>query len=434
MVVFKTFVDYKVFDNITEEDDISLSELAGKVGGEQELLERFSAFLVAANILASPTPGHIAHTDKSRPYRSGEVPGGFIVHVFVMLFRPVAQLLAFFKQHSQASPSNASVTPMGLAMGHPDKDAQGGLDEARPIIVSIGGSSGRALLDIIIFDDFVPAERYAIFELPHAIEDTKKNLGEGLSSAQLVDGSMFEDFPHPVRGPLVYHFRRVLNEFPDEDVLRALRRDREAAAFDTRLLIIEELLAADIVKFSVAQDITLFCVGSKQRNAAMHSKVAGRAGFRLNSEYDDKGMDEQLGWGGTMARNLVVTGLTQEAVLRAGTLPPGPKLEPLNSRMPPPNTEGPKIPMEDPNGTKKTVLPTCAADIRAHTRNSLRLVLDCIMTTDTMRLCYAAMGRAGGRYVALEPYSEAVAATRAVVRPDWILDPERTWDGLHLTA
>ncbi|KUI56333.1 Enoyl reductase LovC [Cytospora mali] len=164
------------------------------------------------------------------------------------------------------------------------------------------------------------------------------------------------------------------------------------------------------------------------------------------------------------------------ALFHALGLPPGPKLEPLNSRMPPSSTEGPKIPMENPNGTKRTVLvsggssstgtcaiqllnlagfdvvatcspgnfalarsygadevfdytsPTCAADIRAHTRNSLRLVLDCITTTETMRLCYAAMGRAGGRYVALEPYSEAVAATRAVVRPDWVLGPEMIGD------
>lgn len=68
--------------------------------------------------------------------------------------------------------------------------------------------------------------------------------------------------------------------------------------------------------------------------------------------------------------------------------------------------------------------PTCAADIRARTRNSLRLVLDCITTPETTLLCYAALGRAGGRYVALEPYSEAAAATRGVVKASWVLGPE----------
>ena len=324
MGVLKTFVDYKVFDMIPDEGDISLSELAERVSGEQELLERFSAYLVAADILVSPAPGRIAHTDKSRPYRSGEVTGGFIVHVFNMLFRPVAQLSTFFKQHGLASPKNASVTPMGLAMGHPDKDVyeildaepelaklfnsflkqssriytlkgvydfgwmQSALGGGRPVVVDVGGSSGRALLDILSFNDFIPAERCAVLDLPQAIEDTKRNLDEGLGSVLLVGGSMFEPLPESVRGALVYQFRRVLNDFPDNDVLRALRGAREAAAPDTRILIIEELLAADMNKFSVAQDLTLFCVGGKRRNATMYSELAGRAGFRLNAQFHDK--------------------------------------------------------------------------------------------------------------------------------------------------
>ncbi|KAK3299487.1 uncharacterized protein B0H64DRAFT_355625 [Chaetomium fimeti] len=68
--------------------------------------------------------------------------------------------------------------------------------------------------------------------------------------------------------------------------------------------------------------------------------------------------------------------------------------------------------------------PTCAADIRERTRNGLRFALDCITTPETTRLCYAALGRSGGRYVSLDPFSEAVAASRAIVKPDWVLGPE----------
>ncbi|RYO84205.1 hypothetical protein DL766_004932 [Monosporascus sp. MC13-8B] len=38
--------------------------------------------------------------------------------------------------------------------------------------------------------------------------------------------------------------------------------------------------------------------------------------------------------------------------------------------------------------------PTCAADIRACTRNKLVMTLDCITQADTTQLCYAAIGRA----------------------------------------
>jgi hypothetical protein len=63
-------------------------------------------------------------------------------------------------------------------------------------------------------------------------------------------------------------------------------------------------------------------------------------------------------------------------------------------------------------------------------------VLDCITTPETTKLCYAAMGRSGGRYVALDPFSDAVAATRAVVRPGWVfgLEPlgdEIAWPAPH---
>lgn len=80
--------------------------------------------------------------------------------------------------------------------------------------------------------------------------------------------------------------------------------------------------------------------------------------------------------------------------------------------------------------------PTVTSDIRTYTRNSLRLIIDCITTPDTTTLCYAAMGRAGGRYVALDPFSDTVAETRGVVRPSWVfgvepLGGEIAWPAPH---
>ncbi|KAH7062708.1 chaperonin 10-like protein [Paraphoma chrysanthemicola] len=68
--------------------------------------------------------------------------------------------------------------------------------------------------------------------------------------------------------------------------------------------------------------------------------------------------------------------------------------------------------------------PDCARKIRAHAANSLRFAIDCITTPDTTQLCYHALGRTGGRYVSLDPFSEMVAATRKVVSAGWVLGPE----------
>ncbi|KAI9746348.1 MAG: hypothetical protein M1818_000060 [Claussenomyces sp. TS43310] len=66
--------------------------------------------------------------------------------------------------------------------------------------------------------------------------------------------------------------------------------------------------------------------------------------------------------------------------------------------------------------------PTCAADIRAYTRNDLAYALDCVIQAETTQLCYASIGRAGGRYVSLEPFREAVTQTRALtVEPSWVM-------------
>lgn len=59
--------------------------------------------------------------------------------------------------------------------------------------------------------------------------------------------------------------------------------------------------------------------------------------------------------------------------------------------------------------------PSCGHSIRAQTKNLLKYVLDCIADTASTQLCYAAMARAGGRYVCLElPATSVLEARKAV--------------------
>lgn len=68
--------------------------------------------------------------------------------------------------------------------------------------------------------------------------------------------------------------------------------------------------------------------------------------------------------------------------------------------------------------------PNCSSEMRAYTKNALRFAIDCITTPETTQLCYSALGRTGGRYVALDPFSETIASTRKVVSACWVLGPE----------
>ncbi|KAL3417501.1 Enoyl reductase LovC 2 [Phlyctema vagabunda] len=65
---------------------------------------------------------------------------------------------------------------------------------------------------------------------------------------------------------------------------------------------------------------------------------------------------------------------------------------------------------------------TCAAEIRAYTSNELAYAFDCVAEAGTTELCYAAIGRAGGRYVTVEPFRDSVVKTRELtIEPSWIL-------------
>lgn len=64
--------------------------------------------------------------------------------------------------------------------------------------------------------------------------------------------------------------------------------------------------------------------------------------------------------------------------------------------------------------------PTCGPDIRDYTDNKLAFALDCISDTESMKICYEAIGSQGGQYVSLDPFPLR-AHTRRSIRPDWII-------------
>ncbi|MCJ1261271.1 hypothetical protein MMC22_001135 [Lobaria immixta] len=64
--------------------------------------------------------------------------------------------------------------------------------------------------------------------------------------------------------------------------------------------------------------------------------------------------------------------------------------------------------------------PTCAQDIKSYTRNTLQHVLDPLTEAKTQKLCYECIGRAGGKYVALEMWQEK-NHTRPTVEIEFVM-------------
>ncbi|TLD22707.1 hypothetical protein PspLS_07023 [Pyricularia sp. CBS 133598] len=70
----------------------------------------------------------------------------------------------------------------------------------------------------------------------------------------------------------------------------------------------------------------------------------------------------------------------------------------------------------------------CAQKIKTYTKGNLKHALDCITSVESTVLCFAAIGRAGGKYVALDPWQEH-AATRKVVKTDFTVGPRVFGEG-----
>ncbi|KAE8383480.1 hypothetical protein BDV26DRAFT_251815 [Aspergillus bertholletiae] len=64
--------------------------------------------------------------------------------------------------------------------------------------------------------------------------------------------------------------------------------------------------------------------------------------------------------------------------------------------------------------------PTCGDDIRRYTSDTLAYTFDCITDLGSMRICYTAMGRAGGQYMGLDPIPLR-GHTRRNIKPDYVL-------------
>ncbi|OAA66677.1 O-methyltransferase, family 2 [Niveomyces insectorum RCEF 264] len=322
----KVFIDYKAWDAIPDQGDVAVSELAEKTGGTQEVLDRITTFFVSTGLLTSPSPGRVAHTERSRSFRAGEPVAGVYTHMFNTLLRPMAQLPDFFAKEGFASPRDNKVTPFGWAFGVYDKPAheillanatvrdgftqamreigpmytlrgiydmswaKEGIQPQRPVFVDVGGSHGLALKDILALNPFVSPEQVVLFDLAGVIENTKKNIlprDATLQKVQIRTGNMFDPYPAEVHGAQVYHIRRVLNAYPDDEVVRALQNVCKVAAPDTRLLIVEELLSPQRYVLNVLVDIYFMCAAGKRRSAEQFTELAERAGFRLSGQYDN---------------------------------------------------------------------------------------------------------------------------------------------------
>ncbi|KAG6359901.1 hypothetical protein INS49_010954 [Diaporthe citri] len=322
MGAVKLFIEHKVFAALPADGSaISLADLAAKTGGEYNMLERFANFLVACDVLsAGKETASFAHGRTSRFFLDEGVSLMFS-HLFENCLLPVAHWPEYFGTHGLAEPKKANVTPWGLSWGHPDKTnyevfalfpekalpfnasmkvgvadmpitgmydfswigrhATEGSNGDRTLLVDVGGGMGQALKAILAENPDIPAERCALQDRPETIEEVEKEADPALAKVQKFGASFHGE--EPVKGALVYHIRRVLNDWPDKDVTNILRQISAAAAPDSRVLISEQIITEAPSQMMGAVDLFFMNFGGKRRSERHYGELAAAAGLRLSS-------------------------------------------------------------------------------------------------------------------------------------------------------
>ncbi|KAI3393436.1 hypothetical protein diail_4272 [Diaporthe ilicicola] len=329
MGAVKLFIEHKVFAALPADGSaISLGDLAARTGTELNMLERLANFLVACDVLSAGAEARtVAHGRTSRFFLDEGVSLMFS-HLFENCLLPVAHWPEYFGTHGLAEPKKANVTPWGLSWGHPDKTnyevfalfpekalpfnasmkvgvadmpitgmydfswigryatatataTDAGADKARTLLVDVGGGMGQALKAILAENADIPAGRCALQDRPETIEEVEKEADPALAQVQKFGASFHGE--EPVKGALVYHIRRVLNDWPDKDVINVLSQIRAAAAPDSRVLISEQIITDAPSQMMGAVDLFFMNFGGKRRSERHYGELAAQAGLRLSS-------------------------------------------------------------------------------------------------------------------------------------------------------
>ncbi|KAJ5972066.1 uncharacterized protein N7479_001984 [Penicillium vulpinum] len=326
IAIVKVFMDHGIFKSIPEEGNISISDLATKADADSTLIERFCKFLVAARVLESEEPGLVAHTAASKQLADDRIKLLYR-HVFDFFMIPAARWEEYFDKHGLIEPPAADLVPYGLATGHPDKTLyeiletrpkrneefnramaavvetmpitgmydfgwieeyikNHDIDSERPILVDVGGGKGQALRQILQEHPSIPASRCVLQDQPEVIEQAIQESHEGLISVKKMAASFFE--PQPIKGALVYHIRRVLNDWPDDDCVKILSHVRKVCAEDSRVLVSEQIIPEVPSLDLAAFDIWMMNFAGKRRNGRLFEGIAKMAGLKITAVTRDE--------------------------------------------------------------------------------------------------------------------------------------------------
>ncbi|KAJ6787098.1 hypothetical protein PWT90_10938 [Aphanocladium album] len=330
--VVRTLAERGVFSAIPITGDISVQELAEKTSIDLALLDRFTKFLILAKVLVSQATGRVAHTAKSQFFSIPRAIDFLSLHVDFFM-GPATRWPDYFEANGFKEPQSGKQTPLGLYHGYPEKSIYEVMpllpgnkasifnramantldsmpilgyydfswipkhacieaDPKRTLLVDVGGGKGQAIKAILEENPTIPCGRCVLQDQAFMINEAIAEDDVVVRQTAKVVSSFFE--PQLVKGALVYHIRRVLNDWSDKEAIEILQHVRDACVADSVVLVSEQLLPDEPSLDLAAMDVFIINYGGKRRTRAMFEKLAGAAGLKVVSVSVDKATGQAM--------------------------------------------------------------------------------------------------------------------------------------------
>ncbi|TLS29903.1 hypothetical protein PpBr36_02209 [Pyricularia pennisetigena] len=313
----KVAIDLKIHQHVPRHGSITSSELAAKVGADENILVRIMRALIVKHVFYSPTPGTYAHTAMSWCMIKSPDAIDLLGHRLDESFRASSRQADALALVNYREPDEADVKGFNLAFGttenfwevlkHDSEEERAQrfnramravslntldviprmypFDRIRGdgLLVDVGGGLGQVARAIMGVHRGTGL-RSCIVQDAHADDDAKKQpdvmeanrkLGVELQKHNFFD-------QQPVKGASVYFLRHIFHDWPDRACVKILKQTVEAMGKDSTLLICDQVVDDEASPQATLYDIDMWSLfGGKERNRSEWEALFRSADERL---------------------------------------------------------------------------------------------------------------------------------------------------------
>ncbi|KAH7062704.1 S-adenosyl-L-methionine-dependent methyltransferase [Macrophomina phaseolina] len=159
------------------------------------------------------------------------------------------------------------------------------VDGNTPLVVDVGGGRGHDLCMMRKECPAIPAERMVLQDRQPVIEEVLQLNSPEVQGMKKMSHDFFAE--QPVKGALVYFFKRILHDWSDKYCRQILGRTREAMAPESRVLIYDFVVRMPPTYNVVLNDLAMMNLSATDRTEEEWKDLVQSSGFDIVQIWND---------------------------------------------------------------------------------------------------------------------------------------------------